>query len=344
MNHEFYMQRCIELAQLGQGYTHPNPMVGSVIVESGEIIGEGWHRKAGTPHAEVHAIDSVQDKSRLANATIYVSLEPCAHHGKTPPCANRIVQEGIPHVVVGTLDPHSVVSGKGVEILEKAGVSVVVGVLENECQALNRAFFTFHNEKRPFVTLKWARSADGYLAPSPEARESGIPAWITGSRSKQMVHKLRASVDGILVGGRTVVDDNPSLTTRLWPGTDPQRIVWTSRPIDSQATIMSDGLPTWVIGPNASDYGYSAPIEAWNALSAVELLHQLYERGIMHLLIEGGAKTIEKFTKDELWDEAYILTGTTVFGSGTPSPDLHHAKIIDSHWVEDDLWQRFVHV
>lgn len=344
MNHEFYMRRCIELALNGKGNTHPNPMVGSVIVENGEIIGEGWHAEPGKPHAEVMAIESVADKSRLKTATIYVNLEPCAHFGKTPPCANRIVTEGIPHVVIGTMDPHSVVGGKGIEILEDNETRVEVGILQDECQWLNRAFFTFHKLKRPYVTLKWARSSDGFLAPAEEARNPNEPHWITGHRSKQKVHKLRAEVDGILVGGKTVVMDNPSLTARLWPGKNPQRIIWTQRPIDKRNTVMNDGQSTWIVGPNAADYGYEDPIEGWNTYTAMELLHELFERGIVHLLIEGGAQTIQKFTNDDLWDEAYILTGQTSFGAGVESPELRNAKLIETNEVDNDLWQRFVHV
>lgn len=341
MNHEGYMRRCLELAGLGEGYTHPNPMVGSVIVEGGEVIGEGWHRRAGEPHAEVNAIDSVKDRSRLKSATLYVNLEPCSHFGRTPPCSDRIIAEGIPNVVIGTTDPHVAVAGKGIEKLRESGVTVIQDILKEECLRINRAFFTYHREKRPYVTLKWARSADEFIAPEEHNRVPGEPSWITGHRSKQLVHRLRAQADAILVGGKTVVADDPGLTTRLWPGNDPQRIIWTQRPIDQKNKVMKDGHSTWVVGPHAADYGYSEPIEGWNSFTAIELLHELFEKGIVHLMVEGGAKTIERFTAEDLWDEAYILTGSREFGTGIESPSLRNAVLRETHSVEGDLWQRF---
>lgn len=344
MNHEAYMNRCLELARLGTGTTHPNPMVGSVIVEAGEIIGEGWHRKAGEPHAEVNAVRSVQDKSRLKNATIYVNLEPCAHFGRTPPCSDLIISEGIPNVVVGTIDPYAAVAGKGIEKMRESGLNVIVGVLESECLELNRAFFTFNKEKRSYVTLKWAQTADGFCAPLDNNRTPNEPTWITGAKSKQLVHKLRTEVDGILVGGKTVVMDNPSLTARLWPGKNPQRIIWTNRPIDGRNQVMNDGNLTWIVGPAAESYGYAKPIETWNAFTAMELLHELFEKEIVHLLVEGGTKTIAHFTEDDLWDEAVVLTGSTEFGEGIPAPKLKSAKLVETKQVDNDIWQRFIRV
>lgn len=341
MNHELYMRRCLELASLGRGRTFPNPMVGSVIVHDNVIIGEGWHHKAGKPHAEVNAIESVRDKSLLKHSTLYVSLEPCSHFGKTPPCALRIIEEEIPKVVVATTDPHSAVAGKGIQMLRDKGIDVTVGILEKEAQELNVVFFTNHLHKRPYVTLKMAVSSDGFIAPDPAERNPNEPAWITGYRSKQKVHKLRSEVDAILVGGKTIVMDNPSLTTRLWPGNDPQRVVWTNRPIDSRNIVMRDGKPTWIVGPNAKDYGYPSPIEAWNTHSAMELLQSLYQRGICHLLVEGGAATIQRFLEDEVWDEAFILKGKVAFGSGTHAPVLNPFQFIEESQVDQDLWQRF---
>lgn len=338
------MQRCIELALLGLGRTNPNPMVGAVIVENGEIIGEGWHRKAGEPHAEVNAIESVSDKSRLKNATIYVSLEPCAHYGKTPPCALRILEEGISKVVVGTRDPHKAVSGKGIDMMREKGIEVMVGILEKECQDLNKAFFTFHKENRPYVVLKWAQSTEGYIAPLPSMRVENEPAWITGSKTKQLVHRMRAQADAILVGGKTVVTDNPSLTTRLWDGKDPLRIVWTDRPIDQRNDVMSDGGKTWVIGPNASEYGYKLPIESWDVHSTSELLFELFEKGVMSLMVEGGPQTLEKFIANDLWDEAYVLTGKRSFNNGLPAPKLTNANFKEMYVVDDDIWLRFEHL
>lgn len=344
MNHEIYMRRCLELAALGRGNTSPNPMVGSVIVENGEIIGEGWHHKAGEPHAEVNAINSVVDRSRLVNATIYVNLEPCAHFGRTPPCALRIIEECIPHVVIGTRDPHSAVAGKGIEMMKDKGIRVEEGFLSDECTELNKAFFTFHSAERPYVTLKYAQSSDGFIAPDPDRRSAGEPAWITGVESKQRVHRLRAEVDAILVGGRTVSLDNPSLTTRLWPGSNPQRVVWANRPVDSKSKVISDGLSTWIVGRNADQHGYSEPVEAWNASSVIELLHGLHERNITHLLVEGGAQTLNQFVAENLWDEAFLLVGPTEFTSGTPAPQLSNAKLEWEEQVGADNWKRFTRI
>lgn len=341
MNHETYMRRCIELAKLGEGTTHPNPMVGAVVVEGGEIIGEGWHRKAGTRHAEVHAIESVKDKSRLTNATIYVSLEPCSHYGKTPPCALRIIEEKIPKVVIGTKDPHRAVAGQGIDMLEEKGINVQIGVLQDECVELNRAFFTYHRANRPYITLKWAQTADGFITPSPDNRVPNEPVWITGLRSKQRVHKLRNQVDAILVGGKTVVTDNPSLTTRIWSGSNPQRIIWTNRPVDQRNTVMNDGQSTWIIGPSASSYGYEAPIESWDVHTLHELLFELYERGIVHLLVEGGASTLDKFIEGSFWDEAYVLTGQRRFEAGVAAPHLKDATLMHTEWIDQDIWQTY---
>ena len=214
--HEKYIRRCIELAKNGLGTTHPNPLVGSIIVYKDEIIGEGWHKKAGEPHAEVIAINSVKDKSLLPKATIYVSLEPCSHFGKTPPCCDLIIANIIPNVVIGTMDPFAKVAGNGIKKLVEAGKNVIVGILEDECNELNKRFFTFHNKKRPYIILKWAESLDGFIAPLTKVKKE--PVWITNDYSRQLVHKWRSEEQAILVGTNTIIDDNPSLTTRDWTG------------------------------------------------------------------------------------------------------------------------------
>ena len=217
------MQRCLDLAKKGLGKTYPNPLVGSVIVYQDKIIGEGWHQKAGTPHAEVFAIASVQDKSLLKEATLYVNLEPCNHYGKTPPCAQLIVEHQIPRVIIGCIDPFEQVNGSGVKTLEKAGIEVTTAVLEGKAKALNKRFFTFHNKKRPYIILKWAETTDGFTAPLDQ--EKGKPFWITSPESKKRVHKWRTEEAAILVGTKTVEIDNPSLTARLWKGKQPLRVV-----------------------------------------------------------------------------------------------------------------------
>src|SRR6187402_177178 len=221
--HEKYIKRCIELAKNGLGTTYPNPLVGSVIVYENEIIGEGWHRMAGEAHAEVNAVNSVKDQSLLSKSTIYVSLEPCSHYGKTPPCCDLIIRHQIPNVVVGTVDSFSEVSGNGIKKLIEAGKNVTVGILEEECRQLNKRFFTFHEKKRPYVILKWAESQDGFIAPAQ--KEVRTPLWITNAFSRQLVHKWRTEEQAILVGTKTVIDDNPRLDARDWQGENPVRIV-----------------------------------------------------------------------------------------------------------------------
>jgi diaminohydroxyphosphoribosylaminopyrimidine deaminase/5-amino-6-(5-phosphoribosylamino)uracil reductase len=223
--HEKYIKRCIQLAKNGLGTTYPNPMVGCVIVLNDVIIGEGWHKKAGAPHAEVNAIESVKEKSLLKEATIYVSLEPCSHFGKTPPCANLIVEKGIKNVVIGIVDSNSKVSGKGVKHLKDNGCKVIVGVLEEECFGLNKRFFTFHNKKRPFIILKWAETKDGFIDKNRSEADDNSPNWISNQYSQQYVHKMRAEEQAILVGTNTALNDNPSLNVRSWVGENPIRVV-----------------------------------------------------------------------------------------------------------------------
>lgn len=219
---EFYMQRCLELAAMGAGQVAPNPMVGAVLVHQGRIIGEGYHRQYGQAHAEVNCVNSVaeEERSLIPLATMYVSLEPCAHHGKTPPCADLIVAQGIKQVVIGCMDTFSAVAGKGIEKLEKAGIKVETGVLEAECRQINRRFFTFHEQQRPYIVLKWAQSRNGLVAGA-----GGVPVRISNKYSDRLVHKWRSEEMGILAGTRTAINDNPRLNNRLWTGKDPVRII-----------------------------------------------------------------------------------------------------------------------
>ena len=230
-NEEFFMQRCIELASKAMGCASPNPMVGSVIVYNNKIIGEGYHEKYGSHHAEVNAINSVKDKSLLSKSTLYVNLEPCAHFGKTPPCSDLIIQNKIPEVVIGCVDTFSEVSGKGIERMRSVGIDVKVGVLENESRELNKRFFTFHEKKRPYIILKWAESKDGFIAPKNQTK----PFWMTSSESKKLAHKWRAEEDAILIGRITAEKDNPSLTVREVEGSNPIRIV-----IDKDLKLSAD--------------------------------------------------------------------------------------------------------
>ncbi len=307
------MQRCLQLAQNGLGATYPNPLVGSVIVsENDEIIGEGWHLKSGQPHAEVNAVRDAEKKGydgyAFAKATIYVNLEPCSHTGKTPPCASMIVQKGFKKVVVGTLDPHDKVAGKGVALIQKAGIEVIVGILEKECNELNKRFFTFHRKKRPYIILKWAETSDGFIA--PETKNEQKPIWITNPYSRQLSHRLRAQENAILVGAKTVIDDNPSLTCRDWNGENSLRVVLDSRnSITSDYQVMDDAAPTLKLELSSSD--------------TLEILNSLYQNDIQSVIIEGGTTTIQSFIDAGLWDEAYQFMGTDVlFHQGLQAPVL----------------------
>ncbi|NBL64456.1 bifunctional diaminohydroxyphosphoribosylaminopyrimidine deaminase/5-amino-6-(5-phosphoribosylamino)uracil reductase RibD [Flavobacterium sp. NST-5] len=335
--HEKYIKRCIELAKNGLGTTYPNPLVGSVIVHDGKIIGEGWHQKSGEAHAEVHAINSVKDKNLLKNATIYVSLEPCSHFGKTPPCCDLILAHDIPNIVIGIQDPFAKVDGNGIKKLREAGKNVIVGVLENECRELNKRFFTFHEKKRPYIILKWAESADFFL--SPESKDQQKPVWITNQYSRQLVHKWRTEEQAILLGTTTVLDDNPSLTARDWLGKNPVRIVLDKSLKTLQQSIISDGKAPTIVLTESQNYPTTSGITFKNVIFDSSLIDQitsiLYELNIQSLIVEGGQKTLQSFIDTYLWDEARVFRGTNFFYSGTASPNLK-AKAIQTQKILDD--------
>lgn len=317
------MERCIELACLGLGNVAPNPMVGSVIVCRGKIIGEGFHQQYGGPHAEVNAINAVSDAGLLKESTLYVSLEPCAHFGLTPPCSNLIIEKQIPRVVIGTTDPFAEVAGKGIEKLQKAGVEVKVGVLENECRELNRRFFTFHEKQRPYVILKWAQTADGYIDTDRSRKDFGTPTWITGDLALRLVHKIRSEENAILVGTNTAIKDNPSLTVRHWSGNNPvravidkdQRLPASLNLLDQSAATLifnsgregTEGLNTWI------------HIDFQNEVIP-QVLNVLYRHKILSVIVEGGRKLIESFTESGLWDEMHVFTGNKFFAGGVRAP------------------------
>jgi diaminohydroxyphosphoribosylaminopyrimidine deaminase/5-amino-6-(5-phosphoribosylamino)uracil reductase len=311
--HEKYMKRCIELAENGLGTTYPNPLVGSVIVHNNTIIGEGWHRKAGESHAEVNAVNSVKDKSLLKNATIYVSLEPCSHFGKTPPCCDLIIDHGIPNVVIGTVDPNIKVAGNGIKKLIEAGKNVTVGILENECLELNRRFFTFHEKKRPYIILKWAESQDGFIAPS--SKEKQQPVWITNEFSRQLVHKWRSEEQAILVGTQTVIDDNPTLTVRDWKGENPIRIVLDQNNRISKESHIFDNQSKTIVY-TAADINFQKNI-------GIQIATRLYDGNIQSVIIEGGRQTLQTFIDENFWDEARVFKGTVFLGNGTKAPLLN---------------------
>jgi diaminohydroxyphosphoribosylaminopyrimidine deaminase/5-amino-6-(5-phosphoribosylamino)uracil reductase len=306
-------------------------MVGAVIVHDGRIIGEGYHRKCGGPHAEVNAIASVSDEQLLRQSTIYVSLEPCAHHGKTPPCADLIISKGIPRVVIGCRDSFEQVDGKGIQKLRDAGVEVTVGVLEAECMALNRAFFTYHGEQRPYVVLKWAQSADRYIDMLRAEGDAHQPIKFSNEATAQRVHRLRALSDAILVGRRTAQLDNPSLTTRLWPGKNPLRLVIDRRGTLDKGLRMFDGTSkTLVFTDVFRDFGSLDGIEQVQLDFSQDILPQmmqyLHAHKVQRLLVEGGSVLLQSFIDSGLWDEAFVEEAPFCLGNGVKAPVIKNEK------------------
>ena len=339
--HEKYIKRCIEIAKNGLGTTAPNPMVGCVIVHDQIIIGEGFTSPYGGAHAEVNAIHSVKDQSLLNEATLYVTLEPCSHFGKTPPCADLINKFKIPKIVIGTIDTHSKVAGKGVQILKASGCEVIVGVLESEVKAHHKRFFTFHNKKRPYIILKWAESADGFIA--PQTRNEQKPVWITNELSRQLVHKWRTEEQAILVGTQTVIEDNPSLTARDWAGKNPIRVVLdkNSRLPDEAAIFDHEASTILISGKVESESTKHDKTEFldWNLKQniAQQICTILYNNDINSIIIEGGRQTLQTFIDENLWDEARIFTGTTTFNAGTKAPRISGTLISDAKIIDDIL-------
>lgn len=317
------MDRCLQLAQNGFPATMPNPSVGAIIVVNNKIIGEGFTSPYGGPHAEVNAINNVRDEKLLRKATLYVSLEPCSHYGKTPPCSDLIIAKNIPKIVIGTVDPFAKVAGRGIEKLLKSGREVIVGILEEECQKINKRFFTFHKKKRPFIILKWAQTLDGFIAPNPEKRDKKEPVWITNTYSRQIAHKLRTQEQSILVGTNTVLQDNPSLTARDWYGNNPLRIVIDRKgKIPAEATIFNGDTKTLVFtGKRQNNSKNLEFIEVdFSKNLPIQICNILFEKEIQSLIIEGGAKTLQSFIDAQLWDEAWVFTGNNQFHKGIKSP------------------------
>lgn len=314
------MRRCLELAANGAGNVAPNPMVGCVIVHEGRIIGEGFHAACGGPHAEVNAVRSVRKSGLLGSCTMYVSLEPCSHYGRTPPCSDLILSEKIPHVIIGTSDPFSEVAGKGIARLKQGGVKVETGILESECRWQNRRFFTFHEKGRPYIILKWAQTLDGFIAPE---HVTGQPVWISGVLARTFVHKTRTEEGAILVGTETVIRDNPSLTARDWSGKSPLRVVIdrTGR-IPSHFSVFSGEAPTLVFTGETEIYpsGVDVVQIRFEQDVPLQILKELYQRDIQSVIIEGGTTTLQYFINAGLWDEAHIFTGPEMFSRGVRAP------------------------
>jgi diaminohydroxyphosphoribosylaminopyrimidine deaminase/5-amino-6-(5-phosphoribosylamino)uracil reductase len=319
------MQRAFELSLLGRGYVSPNPLVGCVVVYDNKIIGEGWHRKYGEAHAEVNAIASVQDKSLLSQSTVYVTLEPCSHFGKTPPCADLLVSSRVKRVVVANLDSNPLVAGQGIKKLRDAGIEVVTGVLDKQGRELNKRFFTFIEKKRPYIILKWAETSDGFIA-----RENHDSKWISDEHSRQLNHKWRTEEDAILVGAKTAQFDNPQLNVRDWTGRDPVRVV-----ID-RFLKLNDKLHLFDRKQKTIVYNVLRHEEHENLLFIRieerdflnELIKDLYKQKIQSMIVEGGAYTIQSFIEADLWDEARIFQSPKTFGKGIAAPSIvgHRAQ------------------
>ncbi|WP_178985741.1 bifunctional diaminohydroxyphosphoribosylaminopyrimidine deaminase/5-amino-6-(5-phosphoribosylamino)uracil reductase RibD [Winogradskyella helgolandensis] len=325
-DHETYITRCLQIAKNGLGTTRPNPMVGAVIVYNDKIIGEGFTSKYGDSHAEVNAINSVKDKALLLDSTLYVTLEPCSHFGKTPPCSDLIVSYKIPNVVIGCVDDNPDVAGKGIAKLRASGCNVSVGILETECKAHHKRFFTFHNKKRPYIILKWAETEDGFIAPLK--RDEQKPVWITNKYSRQLVHKWRAEEHAILVGTNTVIEDNPSLTVRDWSGKNPIRVVLDKNSkLNANYAVFNNEEKT--IRVTNEDIDFEKPI-------AIQIADLLFKQNINSIIIEGGSQTLQTFINENLWDEARVFTGNTNFKTGIKSPKLEGTLISESQ-IKTDL-------
>lgn len=334
MEEEKYMRRCIELARNGRCNVSPNPMVGAVIVHEGKIIGEGYHVRSGEAHAEVNAIRSVKNPALLKESTIYVSLEPCAHYGKTPPCADLIVEKQIPRIIIGCGDPFGKVAGRGIQKLRDAGREVVVGVLEEECRALIKRFVTFHTLCRPYVILKWAESADGYI---DRHRTEGRPEVLSTPLTAMLVHKMRAESDAILVGTRTALLDNPSLTVRNWAGRNPVRLVLDHELSLPQDLHLFDGSVKTLVF-TAKEHPGRMNVEYIRADYTKDILPQvmetLYRRGLQSLLVEGGAQLLQSFIRAGLWDEIVVEKSSRFLHNGVKAPEISdkNSYVIENHF------------
>ena len=338
-SHEKYMQRCLELAALGMGYVSPNPMVGAVVIHNDRIIGEGYHQKYGQAHAEVNAINQVISKfdnhaELLKESTIYVSLEPCAHYGKTPPCADLIIKHQIPKVIVGCRDLFDAVNGKGIEKLQAAGIEVATGILQQECEWLNRRFFTRVQKHRPYVILKWAQTADSFFAPADKSQ-----FWITSPEARKLVHQWRGEEDAVLVGKNTAGIDNPQLNVRYGNGRSPKRIVIDRRlELSKELHLFDQAVETLVFNEVKTDIDgnikYIA-LEDFDRYVPQYILYQLYLQDIQSVIIEGGAATLSAFIAAGLWDEARIFTGDKMLGAGIKSPEII-GKVVSEGWVGAD--------
>ncbi len=335
--HEVYMKRCLTLAQYGLGKVSPNPMVGALLVYEDKIIGEGYHEKYGCAHAEVNCIKSVKKENIhfIKDSTLYVSLEPCNHFGKTPPCTDLIIQQQIKKVVIGCRDPHSKVNGAGIQKLKDSGVEVIENILYHEALNINKRFFTFHNQKRPYIILKWAQTINGKISGPQKSRLK-----ISNELTNRLVHKWRSEEDAILVGTNTVILDNPALTTRLYPGNNPLRIFIDKQlRVDTSSRILDKTTPTIILNCiKESMEGSNMYVKFEEHQNFIHQMNDiLYERNILSLIIEGGAALLSSFIRNEIWDEARVITNQHLFiADGVDAPIIEQNECIKTEKIEDD--------
>ena len=328
-----FMVRAMELALKGLGKVSPNPMVGCVIVHRGEVVGEGWHEYFGGPHAEVNAILSLKDKKILKRSKVYVTLEPCSHIGKTPPCTNLLIESGVKEVIIGLKDPNMLVNGTGIHQLEGNGIKVKLGYMEKQAEELNRRFVTFHLEKRPYIILKWAQTIDGYMA-----KENGDSKWISNEISRKLSHKWRTEEDAILVGAKTSELDNPKLTARDWEGKNPIRIVLGNPHLHSEANLFNGESKTWIFNSFRTGMGKNHSwVKFGKSTMLSEAMQYLFENNVQSLIVEGGAKTLKSFIVANLWDEARVFTSPVEFKSGIKAPELKRQGHIHAVLGDDIL-------
>lgn len=337
-NDEKYIERCFELASRGLGNVSPNPMVGCVIVFQDKIIGEGYHRKYGEAHAEVNAVNAVNDKELLKESTVYVSLEPCSHYGKTPPCAELLIKHQVKKVVVANIDPNPLVAGKGFKLLKDAGIEVISGVLEDKGKELNKRFFTYFEKKRPYIILKWAKTLDAFMDIDRSEPGNNQKYWITNEKLKILVHKWRSQEDAIMIGTKTAINDNPQLNVRLWHGNQPLRIVLDEKAeLSDNLNIFDKSSPTLIFtalkNENQANLAYKQIDFCNNPIIAI--LDYLYEIKITSLIVEGGKELLLSFINQGIWDEARILTGNKTFGTGLKAPDIK-GRILFREMIDND--------
>jgi len=334
---ELFMQRALELAMLGVGNVSPNPRVGCVIVHNNKIIGEGWHKKYGEAHAEVNAINSVEDKSLLKESTVYVNLEPCSHFGKTPPCADLLIEHQVKKVIVANVDSNPLVGGNGIKKLKEAGIEIAIGVLEQEARELNKRFFTSIEKQRPYIILKWAQTSDGFIA-----QKNYESKWISNELSRQLVHQWRSEEDAILVGTKTASHDNPSLTVRDWSGRNPTRIVIDRfLRLNSHLHLFNKKVKTIcynVLKHEEHNDLLFVRLDEHNFINA--LMNDLVKQKIQSIIIEGGAQTLQTFIDAKLWDEVRVFTSQRTFGEGISAPTFH-GQFFSERMIDDNRLEIF---